>query len=69
MHTLKPVILETSHLICIKNQMTGFYIKWNTDLMWIRGMFFRMELVACNAGWIDQRILKSLTSFGENCMY
>ena len=27
-----------------------------------------MELVACNAGWIDQIIFKNLTSFGNYCI-
>ena len=26
--------IETSHLICRANQMTGFYIKCNTGLKW-----------------------------------
>ena len=27
--------IEISHLICTANQMTGFYMKWNTELEWI----------------------------------
>ena len=26
--------VETSHLICTANQMTGFYVKFNTRLKW-----------------------------------
>ena len=28
--------IETSHLICIANQMTGVYMKYNTGLKWGR---------------------------------
>ena len=28
--------IKTSHLICTVNQMTGFYMKWNTELKWIK---------------------------------
>ena len=27
--------LETSHLTCIANQMTGFYMEFNTGLKWV----------------------------------
>ena len=27
--------IETSHLICIANQMTGFYMKCNTGMKWV----------------------------------
>ena len=27
--------IETSHLICTANQMTGFYIVCNTGLKWV----------------------------------
>ena len=27
--------METSHLICRANQMTGFYMKCNTELTWV----------------------------------
>ena len=27
--------IETSHLICSSNQMTGFYMKCNTELKWV----------------------------------
>ena len=27
--------IETSHLICISNQMTGFYMKCNTERKWV----------------------------------
>ena len=29
--------IETSHLICNANQMTGFYIECNTGLKWLNG--------------------------------
>ena len=29
--------IETSHLICCANQMTGFYMKRNTGLKWVKG--------------------------------
>ena len=28
--------IETSHLICIANQMTGFYMKRNAELKWVK---------------------------------
>ena len=28
--------IETSHLICTANQMTGFYMKCNTGLKWVK---------------------------------
>ena len=28
--------IETSHLFCTANQMTGSYIKRNTDLKWVK---------------------------------
>ena len=28
--------IETSHLICIASKMTGFYIKCNTGLKWVK---------------------------------
>ena len=27
--------VETSHLICCANQMTGFYMKYNTGIKWV----------------------------------
>ena len=33
--TSVPFHLETSHLICNVNQMTGFYMKGNTGLKWV----------------------------------
>ena len=27
--------IETSHLVCTANQMTGFYMKCNTELNWV----------------------------------
>ena len=36
---------ETSHLICIANQMTGFYIKCNTDLRWVTQWYFTTSVV------------------------
>ena len=27
--------VETSHLICLVNQMTDFYMRYNTGLMWV----------------------------------
>ena len=35
--------IETSHLICSTNQMTGFYTKCNTGLKWVTGADFRMN--------------------------
>ena len=32
--------IETSHLICIANQMTGFYMKCNTELRWVKQWHF-----------------------------
>ena len=29
--------IETSYLICAENQMTGFYMKYNTGLKWVKG--------------------------------
>ena len=37
--------IETSHLICIANQMTGFYIKCNTDLRWVTQWYFTTSVV------------------------
>ena len=31
--------IETSHLICRENQMTGFYMKCNAGLNWVNGKF------------------------------
>ena len=28
--------IETNHLICLGNQMTGFYVKCNTGLKWVK---------------------------------
>ena len=28
--------IETSHLICTTNQKTGFYLKYNTGLKWVK---------------------------------
>ena len=28
-------LIETSHLICSANQMTGFYVNCNTELKWV----------------------------------
>ena len=30
--------IETSHLICTANHMTGFYLKCNTGLKWVTGI-------------------------------
>ena len=30
--------IETSHLICSANQMTGFYIKYNTGIKWVNSI-------------------------------
>ena len=29
--------MDTSHLICFASQVTGFYIKCNTGLKWVKG--------------------------------
>ena len=31
--------IETSHLFCSVKQMTGFFIKSNTGLKWLKGVF------------------------------
>ena len=28
--------IETSHLICTANQVTGFYMEYNTGLKWVK---------------------------------
>ena len=32
--------IEASHLICIANQMAGFYVKFNTGLKWFSSCYF-----------------------------
>ena len=36
--------IETSHLICISKQMTGFHMKRNTGLMWLYMDYFQWPL-------------------------
>ena len=49
MHTLNPfqpsVVfhVETSHLFCSANQMTGFYMECNTGLKWVKGTLMQMR--------------------------
>ena len=38
--------IETSHLICTANQMTGFYIKRNTGLKWIQ-LYLSVSFFSC----------------------
>ena len=33
--------IETSHLICTTNQMTGFHMKWNTRLKWVENALIK----------------------------
>ena len=35
--------IETSHLICKAKQMTGFYMKCNTGLKWVKGLKLSRE--------------------------
>ena len=35
--------IETSHLICIANKMTSFYIKCNTGLKWVQKAFMQHD--------------------------
>ena len=37
--------IETSHLFCRAKQMTGFYMKRNTGLKWIKQTSFENQLV------------------------
>ena len=41
-----PVLfhIETSHLICCANKMTGFYMKSNRRLKWVKGCFCHYKL-------------------------
>ena len=41
--------IETSHLICTANQITGFYIKYNTGLKW--GNKKRLANLFCFTKW------------------
>ena len=39
----QPIValcVETIHLICTANQMTGFYMKCNTGLKWVKFLYF-----------------------------
>ena len=42
LNTFQPSVLfqiETSHFVCSEKQMTGFYMKRNTGLQWVKGIF------------------------------
>ena len=36
--------IETSHLICSANQMTGFYTKWNNGLTWVKKLLTLVQI-------------------------
>ena len=36
--------IESSHLICSPNQMTGFYKKCNAGLKWVKSLFFKSNV-------------------------
>ena len=41
-----PFDIETSHLFCSVKQMTGFYMKRNTGLKWVKGLMnFGIDLL------------------------
>ena len=39
--------IETSHLIYTANQMTGFYMKCNTDLRWVKKIKVEAMFTVC----------------------
>ena len=41
----QPIMIfhvETSHLFCPANEMTGFYMEYNTWLKWVKGTLIQM---------------------------
>ena len=44
--------IEPSHLICSANQMTGFYMKCNTGLKWVKRRLVTPKLV--NSALVSQ---------------
>ena len=35
--------IEASHLLCSTNEMTGFYMKFDTDLNWVKERRTKLE--------------------------
>ena len=45
--------IETSHLICIANQMTGSYMECNTGLEWVSVHFFEIIVDTLRVCWTN----------------
>ena len=43
MHTYIHIHMETSHLICTADQMTGFYMKYNNGLNGLKCCFKKVK--------------------------
>ena len=41
--------IDTSHLICTLNQMTGFYMKYNTGLKWVYSRYLHSAHIALSS--------------------
>ena len=50
--------IETSHLICFANKMTGFYIKCNSGLKWVQKAFMQHD-------WYQPALLVRTTKTGK----
>ena len=55
--------IETSHLICSANQMTGFYMKCNTELKWVKSAKFTLKKIA------DYSVIFQRHMFYKFCMW
>ena len=54
--------IKTSHLICIANQMTGFYMKYDTSLKCVKKKHLKSCLLVTAVGRYKFYIIKKLTN-------
>ena len=58
--------IKTSHLIFNANQMTGFFMKWNTGLKWDNDIFFlKVNWIrsSCAEVFCNKVVLRNFTKF------
>ena len=53
--------IETSHLFCFAKQMTGFYMKRNTGLKWVKSNLQVKSLQHQGCTWMKQRMCQDKT--------
>ena len=59
---------ETSHLICIADQMIGFYMKCNTGLKWVKQTEFLNLLLPFSKSLLQALLLYACCLSHQHCV-